>query len=166
MPPFSEYLNGQASSCKSLSEFDIKSPKTLTRTHQNAVRFAQFDEVFEIPHINDLSDEELDGVWMSPKELRSIRRGCKLTILSFEGQTTEWNDIAMRGLEQHTIEYSRTRKATRQQLYKAVFEIQSFQTFQGVSVPELIAKMSQKCSSSSVVAAHGTGISDAFDACR
>jgi hypothetical protein len=91
-------------------------------------------------------------------------------ILSIEGQTTELNDIDMRGLGQHTIEYPRKRKAIRQQLYDAVFGIQSFLTFHGVSVPELTAQMSKNCSSSSssaaAAAAHVTGISDALDTCQ
>jgi hypothetical protein len=163
MPPFSEF---QLSSCDSLLELDIKSPSTLTRTYQNALRFAEFDDIFEIPSIDDMSEEGIDGVWMSREELRSIRNDCKVIIISIRDQTTELNDIDMRGLDQHTIEYTSTRKVIQQQVYDAVFEIQSFQTFQGVSVPEQIAEMSQKCSSSSVVAAHVTGVSDAVDACR
>jgi hypothetical protein len=140
----------------------------MTRWYQvyerNGVRFADYEEVVEIPHVNDMTQEEIDDSYMSDVELRAIQYECKALVRMMDEEDEDLRDVCVRGLDQHTPEYSRCRKATRQQAYDAVFEVQSYQAFQGVSAPELIAELCQKCSSSSVAEAKMVGISDAMAA--
>jgi hypothetical protein len=130
---------------------------------RNGVRFADYEEVVEILHINDMTREEIDDSHMSVDELRAIQYECKALVRMMD-EDEDLGDVCVRGLHQHTPEYSRWRNATRQQAYDAVFEVQSYQAFQGVSAPELIAELCQNCSSPSVAEAKMVGISDAMAA--
>jgi hypothetical protein len=128
-----------------------------------SVTFAPTDELQEIPHLRDLSDEEIANVWMTAGELHAIRRQCS-TIVKFIDSaimdTTATHGVCLRGLEQNTPSYVSIQMAVRAQLYDAVFFIQHFQQHAGVAVPNLIAETCQKFSSKSVAQAHAVGLND------
>ncbi len=134
------------------------------RRQRNGVRFADYDEVVKIPHINDMTQEEIDDSYMSDDELRAIRHECKALVRMIDAGDEDLGDVCLRGLDQHTPEYSRLRKVTQEQVYDAIFGVQSYQVFKGVSAPELMAELCRKCSSPSVADAKMVGISDAMAA--
>lgn len=90
------------------------------------VRFSPYDEVIEIPHINDLSDDEINDVWMSRKELTSIRRRAKSLIKLMDLGSVHMNGLHLRGLDQNTPTYTRKREAVQQLLHDTVHQIQYF----------------------------------------
>jgi hypothetical protein len=129
---------------------------------QNRVRFSPYDEILEIPHVNDLSQEEVDDVWMSRDGLQLIQTHCRSKVKMMEEMPNELDAIwCVRGLEQHTSRHSQNRTRTKLQIYNAVFELHKFQATQGLMVEELTAELCQKYSANSVLAAYKVGISDA-----
>jgi hypothetical protein len=71
--------------------------------------------------------------------------------------------LEVRGLDQNTPSYARRREAILKLVYQAVNRIQTYQEANGVQVPELMAELCQKISSSSVAAAQKLGMLDAAE---
>jgi hypothetical protein len=127
---------------------------------QRRLRFAKYDEVFEIPHIDDLSEEEAGSVWMSRGELKEIRKRARETVSliddpNFGGALTSrrrgGGGLCIRGLDQHTPSYNKKRDAAQNLTYDIVFQLKRFHDV--VDVHGLIAGLCGKCSSPSVAAA-------------
>jgi hypothetical protein len=65
------------------------------------VRFDQYDEVEEIPHINDFSQEEVDSLWWSHEEQYETRKTCFSLVDRFNaGEVMDKEE--MLGLEKRT----------------------------------------------------------------
>lgn len=125
------------------------------------LRFTAYDEVLEIPHINDLSAEEVEAVWMHPDEFTRIRREC-LGAVGDIGEDKVSDGFLLRGLDQHTNRYKQTRDFIGRQVYDAVLSVQEFERANGLDCSELMAKLSQKYSEPSVIAAQSAALSDLF----
>jgi hypothetical protein len=171
MPPFSElqYDTITTSDASLSSSFNIDNiaPAELSKeTLDRQVHFAAYDEVFEIPHINDLSDEEFDGVWMTEDELNSIRRRCKaLAKMMDEDEERARQKISCtRGIYEHSTQYIEKRHQTRDKVYKAVFLVQDHYDAAGEYDAELLGEISRKYSYASVLEAHVVGLRDAVAA--
>jgi hypothetical protein len=134
-----------------------------SRRSGRRLRFSPYDEVFEIPHINDLSEEEVDGVWMSQDEIKAVRRNAKCMVALMDKGDNHMEGLEVRGLDQNTPSYARRREAILKLVYQAVNRIQTYQEANGVQVPELMAELCQKISSSSVAAAQKLGMLDAAE---
>ena len=133
------------------------------KCQKKRVRFSKLDTVFEIPHINDMSDEEIEDCWFGPAEFRSIRVECMDTVKEVDaGKQNE--GYFLRGLDQHTLRYKERRDEIGHQVYLAVFEVQTYQWRTGIDASDLIAQASQKYSQPAVAAAHMAAISDLFSA--
>ena len=119
---------------------------------EKSVTFSDYDEVFDIPHIYDLTQDEVDDVWYSEDDFDDIRYNCSRIIKALSGKSSRPLDksVCVRGLEQHSREYSRRRKLILKKVYDTVAEIQSIQTFQGVSMADLMAELCIQCTSQSV----------------
>lgn len=115
----------------------------------------------EIPHINDLSSEEIRDVWMHEDEFRRIRRECLGTVGEV-GDEKVSDGCLLRGLDQHTNRYKNVRDFIGRQVYDAVLSVQEFEQANGIDCSELMAQMSIKYSEPSVVAAQSAAISDIF----
>lgn len=142
------------------------SPCTPRQRRRIATRvtFSPTDELQEIPHINDISDEEIKDVWMSADELQTIRRQCATIVKFMDMDTAIRHGVCLRGLEQNTPSYVAVQTEIRRQLYDAVFAIQQFQYTTGISVHELLVETCQKFSAESVIQAHIVGLNDAISA--
>ena len=137
------------------------SPRQRRRTLAR-VTFSSTDELQEIPHINDLSDEEVKDVWMSREELQTIRRQCATIVKFMDMDSAIRHGVCLRGLEQNTPSYVELQVGIRRQLYDAVYAIQQFQETTGVLVPDLLAETCQKYSKESVIQAQIVGHNDAM----
>ena len=115
----------------------------------------------EIPHIRDLTQEEISSVWMNDEEFRSIRRECLGTVGDL-GDAKVSDGFLLRGLDQHTCRYKNARDFIGRQVYDAVLSVQEFEKANGIDCSELMAQMSIKYSEPSVVAAQSAAISDIF----
>lgn len=128
------------------------------------VRFSRYDEVFEIPHIDDISDDEINDVWMSSEDGSKIRRDCQSIVLMLNSSSANLKGIEKRGLEQHARSSTEQRRAVQDLLYEAVDRIQTFQDEKGVEASHLIAELCQKISAVSIQAARRAGTQDAIAA--
>jgi hypothetical protein len=128
---------------------------------KKSVRFNRYDEVFDIPHIKDLSKQEILDVWMTNEDIRDIQTEC-IGAVSMVGKGSVSNGFLLRGLDQHTLKYKEERDVIKDQVYDAVFSIQEFQRVTGTDVSELICAMCEKRSEAAVVAAQIAAISDVF----
>ena len=166
MPPFSDMSTANfSSSSLSLASEPEAACKPLHESNRRLnVTFAEYDDVAEIPHINDMSDEEFDAVYYSEEELHAIRTECKELVRMINKKHISIQGKCVRGLDQHTAEYSKWRKQIRTRIYDAVFEVQDNQEIlvvQGTEVSELIARISRQYSSPSASAAQKFAITDA-----
>lgn len=117
--------------------------------------------VLEIPHINDLSPEEIFDCWMTGDDLRSIRKQCIGTVGEV-GDNKITDGMLLRGLDQHTNRYKEARDFISRQVYDAVFSVQEFERAKGVNCSELMAQLSSKYSEPSVISAQSAALSDLF----
>lgn len=149
------------STCNDDEGLRCVSPRQRRRTLAR-VTFSSTDELQEIPHINDLSDEEVKDVWMSREELQTIRRQCATIVKFMDMDSAIRHGVCLRGLEQNTPSYVELQVAIRRQLYDAVYAIQQFQDTTGVAVPDLLSETCQKYSRESVIQAQIVGHNDAM----
>jgi hypothetical protein len=177
MPPFSPeeyyYNDDLQSSFSLLNDHDddmvTKRPLQAQQQERRNVRFATFDQVFEIPHINELSQEEIDAVYISHEEGRAIRRRCSRLCKALANGVQEAQIVGecVRGLEARLPQYVQRAKrsaAIRQQLYDTIYEIQCFEDKTGLDMCDLIADTCQKCSRPFVTDAWRCGVLDAKNA--
>ena len=110
------------------------------------VRFSDYDDVFEIRHIDDMSSEEIDYLWLSRECLYAIREECRSIVqLINEGCAGE---IHIRGLDQHTARAVSYRKALQDIIYEAVGRVQEVCKKNNLALaPCLMADLCQKYSS-------------------
>eukprot|EP00751_Fragilariopsis_kerguelensis_P035449 CAMPEP_0170942726 /NCGR_PEP_ID=MMETSP0735-20130129/24411_1 /TAXON_ID=186038 /ORGANISM="Fragilariopsis kerguelensis, Strain L26-C5" /LENGTH=292 /DNA_ID=CAMNT_0011349773 /DNA_START=55 /DNA_END=930 /DNA_ORIENTATION=+ len=116
-----------------------------------SVRFSKYDQIHDIPHINDLSPEEIQHCWMNEEEYQKIR-----------------------ALEGNTSQCRHERDQLQRKLQQAVFRIQAiFHTQQQrqqqeaatggnieYDAPKAIRQVSINYSKTSMKIARFTGISD------
>jgi hypothetical protein len=138
-----------------------RSAPSQRRSKDRIVQFSRTDELQEIPHINDLSEEEVSGVWMSRAELQAIRRQCATIVRFVDADSATKHGVCLRGLEQNTPSYVAVQVGIRQQLYDAVYAIQQFQVSTGMMVTDLLSDACRKFSQESVIQAQIVGLNDA-----
>ena len=129
------------------------------RQHRRSIQFAKQDEIYEIPHIDDMSDEEIDDVWLSNREMKKVRQEARSIVSLIDSDDfmlDDYNDgLCVRGLDQHTKTYMNRRQAENDLMFEAVFRLQPFKqrTNIDVNVDGLIADLCAKYSVAAVVAA-------------
>ena len=144
-------------------EFEFDDIKSLAPSEQKAVksvRFARHDRVRKIPHIDDLTDDEIDAVWMHPEDFKDIRKECKTIILVLEHDPDLVEGIEIRGLEQHMLHQKNQAQATQKLLYDTVHRLQKFADDSGMDVSDMIASMCNKISSEPEAYARQTALKD------
>ena len=142
-------------------------PPTTTsatrRRRRSTIRFAKHDEIYEIPHIDDMSDKEVDAVWLSREEMNEVRQEAK-SIVSQIDQAVSMG-LCIRGLDQHTKCYMTRRRAENDLIFEAVIRLQPFkERANGINVDMLIADLCTKYSKAAVAAAINRAKSDEQDA--
>jgi hypothetical protein len=111
------------------------------------VRFASHDRVRKIPHINDLSGEEVDAVWMHPDEFRAIRKECQSIILFIEHGSDVPDGMELCRLEHHMSKWKEQAQAMQLLLYDTADEIQDYGDDSSIDVSDVLASMCHKISS-------------------
>ena len=139
--------------------------KQQRSNNKKSVKFADYDDVYEIQHIDDITDEELNALYLSADERKAIQLDCLSIVHKVDNCDIGFDDTThcVRGLEFQTAEYIKWRKGIQKQLYAVVFEAQAFNS-QGIirCTPELISELCQEYSSESVEAATIFGLCDAL----
>jgi hypothetical protein len=178
MPPLSElHYHDAAMNFEASTSLDsILKRKTWKAPLDHSVRFAEYDEVFEIPHIKDLSQDEINDIWLSEKDNQAIQRKFLVMVELMNNSDDDDDDderanngLAIecrRGLEDHTRRRSERRRQIRNQVYEAVFSMQASQeatSSTGERAPDLQSELTRKYSRISELQARIVASRDAVD---
>jgi hypothetical protein len=163
MPPFSGYLENDFSTpTHSLMSIGSKSDEEPRKSRRKELRFAEYDDVREIPIVHEMPQDEIDGVWMSKDELQSIRTDCIQLVKRMDAKQEDVNDEeCLRGLMEHSLESRQKSKSMRKELYQTVADVQSFGAFQAFETHALLAELCQRHSMDSVSEALSVAMKDA-----
>lgn len=159
-----QHLHFNSSFDKFEFEFDESKSPTPQKPEGKKVSFARRDNVYEIPHIDDLSDEEVDQVWMHPDDFKDIRRECKAIILIIEHDSDLLEGAELRGLEHHMSKQKKQAQAMQQLLYDTVERLQKFGDESKSDISDMLASMCQKISKRPEADARETALHDEEDA--
>jgi hypothetical protein len=119
-----------------------------------SVRFGQCeDEVEEITHINDFSQEEVDSLWFSHEEQYAIKRACCSLVRRFNAGEVMGKE-EMLGLEIQTEAFAERTDRLRQDVKNVVFSLQEAEHVTSLAVrTSLIADFYEKrCAKSALQA--------------
>lgn len=137
-----------------------KRPSQLTK----GVRFANENEVVEIPHINKMSDEMIANIWYHSKEYADIKSGYQVTIFMMEaGEKLPVEEHSSRGLEYRTQEGAWARYENKRDAYNAVLDEQDEQWKKDADDHDAIARVYLEQSSKCLKAAQSRGKKDSSD---
>ncbi|CAJ1949161.1 unnamed protein product [Cylindrotheca closterium] len=143
-------------------ESDSKPQLVTLENMPRRVQFSGEHKIHEIPHIDDLSDEEIEQVWMSPDDFKDIRRECQKIIMIIEHDSSllEGMGIELRGLEHHMVKQRKHIEGIQELLYDTVDRLMCFHDETSMDVGDMLAEMCQKISSRSEALARQIGIQD------
>lgn len=137
-------------------------------SQKKTVRFAEYDQVKEIIHRDDMEPEDFDALYMSAEEQASARKSALNELIAVvRGHLLEDDEegICIRGLENHMLENSQRFREAVNQLYDIVYDCQTFEDENGVQVPEeYLAQHMIQVSKVCQEEAYERAASDAFDA--
>ena len=135
------------------------------------VRFSKTRKVRRIPHINDMTREQIVECWMQPEDFRSIRLECRAVVKAVDSGRPLPEGYFLRGLDQQTMEYRERSDGVVRRVYDAVFRVQQYQKElratkrQGRGITDLsllMARVAAQNSEPAVIAAQLAAMSDLF----
>lgn len=138
-----------------------KSPHSPPTGRKRAIQFARNDSVMEIPHIDDLHEDEIEAVWIHPDDSQAIRQECIALVAIMEESTSQDFNFCVRGLDQHVPQYLEMRDALRDLLYDTVGRIQCMQDADGKDYSDVLGHLCETCSRTAVANAIAKGVEDA-----
>lgn len=106
------------------------------------------NEIFHIPHINDMSDEEVLGVWYEKVDYDTIKQSIiPIVKRMMKGEAIEeTNEMTIRGLEYRTRKGAIRRQHNKVEAITAVLDEQDRQIELDINDPELISQVYVECS--------------------
>lgn len=131
------------------------------------VRFANKTRVRKIPHHNDLSEEQIEQIWISKEDYRALRQDCAKRIRFLDKvKMKEPNEapFCVRGLLNHTASARAKKNAYRDVMYDAL--AQALDKELEENIEEALAQICKICSAPSVKTAHLEGLADEKEAMR
>ena len=142
-------------------------------TRQSSIKFAPLDDVVEIPHINDFTEDEIERTWITSSEKRASRSEWKriISIMDEAKEITacttseELMSICPRGLEAYTPQAALKRQMATRKAQDAVFQLQDYEKRTGKSVAKTMALLLRQNSATLQMEAQETALRDA-DAAR
>jgi hypothetical protein len=121
----------------------LSASRTKQQKKSKSVRFDQYDEVAEIPHINDFSKNRISRLWFSSEEQSETRKGCLELVGRFNSGEVVDKEI-MLGLEKQTKAGIAPINKLRQAVNQTIFSLQEFQQRTSAAKPKLIAEFYKK----------------------
>lgn len=143
------------------------SPKRGARRRAigKSVRFRESNQFFPIPHLNDLSDEDIAEIWYEPEDYSEIKSSYQLTIFMMESnELVESDDHTARGLEYRTQQGAWSRYENKRDAYNAVLDEQDRQWKVDKDDHEKISQIYLEHSTKCARAAADRGAADAKEA--
>jgi hypothetical protein len=152
----------------STSSFDIERDSKTTyltppKISLRSVGFSPHDNVCDIPHFKDLSEEEIESIWMSKQELEAAQRNC-VELVQRMNSSASLGDDSPRGLENYINRNVDKIEQIRIAAKKSVLGLQEFQNLKGVGVAALMAELYAMDAYHSQLDAYTRGLQDANDA--
>jgi polyhydroxyalkanoate synthesis regulator phasin len=136
-----------------------------TTTTPRNVQFAPTNEFFDIPHLNDMTDEDIANIWYEAGDYNEIKASYQLVIIKMEtGEFREDEEQTCRGLEYRTQDGAWTRYENKRDAYNAVLDEQDRQWKVDKDDHEKISTVYRNHSKKCADAAADRGSSDAKEA--
>lgn len=121
------------------------------------VHFKEHHDIREIPHLDDVPEEEIEETWYSAKEYSEIKSSYQLTIFMMESGEKMSEEHTPRGLEYRTQEGAWARYENKRDAYNAVLDEQDRQwkvdKDDHDKIREIYLEHSTKCAQAAVVRA-------------
>ena len=138
--------------------YDPKQMGVTTGNKRRGIRFAPNNEVFDIPHLNDMTDEDVINIWYQAEDYNDIKASYQLVIVKMEsGEFREDCHQTCRGLEYRTQEGAWARYENKRDAYNAVLDEQDRQwkvdKDDHDKISSIYLQHSQKCADAAVVRA-------------
>jgi hypothetical protein len=163
--PFDQCDSSSSSCCDTVSL--SSSSSSLTSSKSPKVRFAQEDEIFEIPHVKDFSTEDVQATWYRPDEFLEMRSQIQRAAMMMEERgylsVAESDTFSIRGLEFQTEEGGLNRSQHKREATASVLEAQQRLWNQGRQDSECIAAAYRAVSTRCLGMALLRGIQDQYD---
>jgi len=137
--------NVTTTSSTGVVEATTKATVSTKKVRRRKIRWSGQVRVQEIRHVNNMSELEIDAVWMTAIEYKMIKHMAKTTVyMMMAGEVIDEDDpdFCTRGLEFRTRKGSKVRGANKLRARSAVLNEQDLQREEGFHDPEFIAMSS------------------------
>ena len=146
------------------------------RKTRKSLSFSKYDEVYEIPHINDMPESQIRDCYMSPEESKAIRMECRDLLSELDDECNIFMEEEgyrhlskldmYRGLEKHTKTQSRRIESLQDKVYDVVFALQQYGWGDDdgddmIDMSAIIAKKYKEMTRCNALDAQRSGIHDA-----
>ncbi|GAX14116.1 hypothetical protein FisN_8Hh048 [Fistulifera solaris] len=123
------------------SSFDVKGSNN--KKAYKSLAFAQENEVFEIPHINDFTDEDVAATWYDAEEYAEIKADYQCVIFMMESgeRIDDDEEHTTRGLEYRTQQGAWSRYENKRDAYNAVLDEQDRHWKKDIDDPEALRRV-------------------------
>jgi hypothetical protein len=101
--------------------------KTRRSPLSKSLTFADSNEVFQVDHLDDISDEQILATWYNANEYSQIKSSYQATIYMMETATPMPDECTSRGLEYRTQDGAWARYEKKRDAYNAVLDEQDRQ---------------------------------------
>lgn len=131
-----------------------------------SVTFSGKKHIKKIPHINTMTEEEIEQIWYSHYDYDDIKASFEYTVFMMdagEARTVESDDHTTRGLEMRTEEGAWARFEHKRDAYNAVLDEQDRQWNDGEDDPEQMAALCLEVTESAYKGAAERGAKDATE---
>lgn len=128
-----------------------------------SISFSGKKHIKKIPHLNTMSEEDIEQIWYSHYDYDDIKASFEYTVFMMdagEAKTVENDDHTTRGLEMRTEEGAWARFEHKRDAYNAVLDEQDRQWNDGEDDPEQIAALCLEVTESAAKGALERGLSD------
>ena len=133
-----------------------------SHSERSCVRFGDCDDVYEIQHLNDMTEEEVADRWLQPDEFRAIHVGFNSIVerMMRGEKIKEDDDTCERGLDCWLPDVADEKTSTIEAAVHAVLAEQNMQYDDNVYDPLTMAEAYSRCCGEAVFLAHSTGLED------
>jgi hypothetical protein len=128
-----------------------------------SVSFAACVDVVEIPHINDLEEQDIQAIWWNKEDFRFFKAEIRKTLnsmIEFGWLFEETDDSCSRGLENGISQRLSIRNSRRASAVRAILFEQRLQWDEGSYDPEYIADVYNEISKTCQNDAHARALQD------
>lgn len=128
-----------------------------------SISFSGKKHIKKIPHLNTLTEEDIEHIWYSHYDYDDIKASFEYTVFMMdagESKTVENDEHTTRGLEMRTEEGAWARFEHKRDAYNAVLDEQDRQWNDGEDSPELISAQCLEVTKSAAKGALDRGLAD------